>query len=336
MRDIYEYRDNFADYADVKSHLLWGNEEAVKCPEVSIIMPCFSHPDYLRESLSSALQQDFKGRYEIIVCDNNELNDTPTENQNVVEGFNDSRVLYYRNEKNIGMSGNWNRLIELAHATFVVYLHDDDKLLPTALSTLMEVQKAYDADGVNAAFNKIDAQGKVLSESKYVPKTKLGILKSHKIIKSSVVDLFLGRNGGFGCGCLFRKKCLLEIGGFSPEFYPSADYALNSVMATKYNVYFSKTPTFCYRIAENESLSVYDKFAELDKHFRRCMRTYIHLPNFVLDRMILAMYRTSKISFKVIWGKADKSLLDNQRKDDLLILNIAHKFRLLMSDYRLF
>lgn len=97
-------------------------------------------------------------------------------------------------------------MIELAHAPFVVYLHDDDLLLPTALTTLMSVQKKYNADGVNASFNRIGADGNILSETKYVPSIKLGILKSQKILKSSVIDLFLGRNGGFGCGCLFRKN----------------------------------------------------------------------------------------------------------------------------------
>lgn len=336
MRDIYEYRNNFADYADVKSHLLWGDEKAVGNPDVSIIMPCYSHPDYLKVSLDSALRQDYKGRYEIIVCDNNELNSTPTENQKVIEEFNDQRVLYYRNEKNVGMFGNWNRLAELARAPFVVYLHDDDMLLPTALTTLMTIQKTYDADGVNAAFNTIDAKGDIVNESKFEPKTKFGVLKLRKTLKSSVKDSFLGRNGGFGCGCLFRKRCLMEIGGFSPEFYPSADYALNAVMATRYNVYFSKEPTFCYRVAVNESLSVYKQFAEVDKHFRGCMRKYIHLPNVILDRAILAMYRTSKIDFEVDWGKADKSLLQQKRKDDMRILGVIHRFRHLKADYKIF
>lgn len=336
MRDIYEYRDNFSDYKNVKSCLLWGDEKSVNCPEVSIVMPCFKRPDYLRESLGSALEQDFKGNYEIIICDNNDLNDTPTGNQSVVEEFNDDRVLYYRNETNIGMLGNWNRLVELAHAPFIVYLHDDDKLLPTALSTLTSIQKKYAADGVNATFNKIDADGNLLSEVKFCSSKKRGILTPKKITKSSVYDLFLGRNGGFGCGCLFRKQCLLEIGGFSQEFYPSADYALNAVMATKYNVYFSKLPTFCYRIAENESLSVYVQFAEADKHFRQCMKRYMKLPNALLNRIILAMYRTSKIQFKVMWGKADKSLLSTQRTDDVRIVALAHKLRALIADYTIF
>ena len=94
MRDIYEYRDNFADYRDVKSILLWGDTNAIQNPEVSIIMPCFSHPEYLKISLNSAINQNFKGIYEIIICDNNELNDTPTGNQKIVEEFANSKILY--------------------------------------------------------------------------------------------------------------------------------------------------------------------------------------------------------------------------------------------------
>ena len=56
MRNIYEYRDNFADYRDVKSILLWGDTNAIQNPEVSIIMPCFSHPDCLKTSLNSAIK----------------------------------------------------------------------------------------------------------------------------------------------------------------------------------------------------------------------------------------------------------------------------------------
>lgn len=104
-------------------------------------MPVFNHPDYFRKSLSSAINQDYTDDYEIIVVDNNDQTDGPTSNQVIVEEFRNPKVLYYKNEKNIGMFGNWNRGIELARASFVTYCHDDDMLLPSALSRLMELQK---------------------------------------------------------------------------------------------------------------------------------------------------------------------------------------------------
>ena len=156
MRDILEIKDNFSIYKGIKSSLLWGNPSYCKKPKVSIIMPVFNHPDYFRKSLSSAINQDYTDDYEIIVVDNNDQTDGPTSNQVIVEEFRNPKVLYYKNEKNIGMFGNWNRGIELARAPFVTYCHDDDMLLPSALSRLMELQKKTGDKAIFSAYNKMD------------------------------------------------------------------------------------------------------------------------------------------------------------------------------------
>ena len=98
MRDILEIKDNFSLYKGIKSNLLWGNLNYCKSPKVSIIMPVFNHPDYFRKSLSSAINQDYTGDYEIIVIDNNDQTDGPTSNQLIVEEFKSPKVLYYKNE----------------------------------------------------------------------------------------------------------------------------------------------------------------------------------------------------------------------------------------------
>lgn len=325
MRNIFEYCNNYRKYSKTKSILLWGKPELVKEPDVSILIPCFSHPDYLLTSLKSAIEQDYDGSFEIIISDNNDLDGKKNGNQEIVESINDKRVLYYRNEHNIGMLGNWNRLVELARAPFVVYLHDDDLLLPNCLTTLMSVKNKYNADGVNACFCKADKNGLVTNKVEFVKTKKFGLNTSWEVDKSSSFDLFMGQKGGFGCGCLYRKQCLKDIGGFSEEFYPSADYALNAVMATKYNVYFSYVPTFIYRIAENESLSVYNQFKDVDKHFRECLREYIKIPNWILNRIILAQYRHSALLFRVFWGKEPKEILNEDKFMDKIILRFINK-----------
>jgi len=335
MRDIFEYRDNFADYRDIKSVKLWGNLDFCKNPDVSIIMPCYSHPDYFKQSLQSAINQDYKGTYEIIIADNNELTNTPTENQKIVEEFNDPRVIYYRNVKNIGMFGNWNRLAELARAPFVVYLHDDDMLLPSSLTTLTVLQKRYNADGVNGAHVTIDALGNVEESRKRHSNRKLLILKQKKGIHANLFDMFLGRSGGTGCGCLFRKDAFLKIGGFSPEFYPSADYALNANMAYRFKLISTFEKTFFYRVAENESLSVYEQFVDLDKHFRKCMSPHIKLPRFILNMLINTMYRVYKIKYSVLLGKKGKSELKKIKGKDKILLKTVLIPRHLIKDYRL-
>ena len=321
---ILEIKDNFSIYKGIKSSLLWGNPSYCKKPKVSIIMPVFNHPDYFRKSLSSAINQDYTDDYEIIVVDNNDQTDGPTSNQVIVEEFRNPKVLYYKNEKNIGMFGNWNRGIELARASFVTYCHDDDMLLPSALSRLMELQKKTGDKAIFSAYNKMDDKETIFSSGEYISKRKWGMLVSCDYYPYTLFNQFIS-SAGFGVGCLFSRKCLLEIGGYDSEFYPSSDYAMQAHYTFRYGSVYNCIPTFNYRVAENESLTVYDKFAEVDRHFRDCMKKHIGLPNFVLNRIIKANYNISKIKFAILWGKKYALLANRIRLSDRLIMSIVNK-----------
>lgn len=215
----------------------------------------------------------------------------------------------------------------MARAPFVTYCHDDDMLLPSALSRLMELQKETGDKAIFSAFNKMDDRETIFSLSEYFSKRKLGILVSCDCYPYTLFNQFIG-SAGFGVGCLFSKKCLLEIGGYDPEFYPASDYAMQAHYTFRYGSVYNCIPTFNYRVAENESLTVYDKFAEVDRHFRNCMKKHIGLPNFVLNRIIKANYNISKINFAIIWGKENISLHENVRFGDKLIMYIVYKLAL--------
>lgn len=320
MRDIFEYKDNFATYSNVKSQLKVGSYE--KCPEpvISVIMPVYKRPKYFKIALDSVLNQDFNSQYEIVVVDNNTDEGEINENQRIVLEANSDKILYYRNDKNIGMYGNWNRGIELSRANHITYCHDDDIFLPTALSTLYRINSGKSDKAVFASSNKIDVNGDFISRVA-IPQRKYGILKPRLKYAYSTFDVFID-SPGFGCGCLFSRKCMIEIGGYSEEFYPSADYALNAVYIVKFGAFYSKVPTFNYRIAENESLSVYQMFVDVDKHFRESMREHIALPNLILNRIILANYRTSKIRLAVVWGKKDRKEMKKEKISDKIIMKI--------------
>lgn len=320
MRDIFEYKDNFAKYATVRSELRVGYLDNCQNPIISVIMPVYKRPHYFKLALKSVLNQDFDGQYEIVVVDNNTDEGDVNENQRIVQEAKSEKILYYRNEKNIGMFGNWNRGIELSRGKYVTYCHDDDQLLPNALSTLLRANGGKSNRAVFASFNKIDQKGEYISKAS-LDRRKLGILKPRNKYKYSVFDVFL-HSPGYGCGCLFSKDKLIEIGGYSEDYYPSSDYALNAIYIVKNGAVFSQIPTFNYRIAENESLTVYDKFIEVDNHFRKGMKKYIHLPDALLDRIILANSRLSEIRFAIMWGKKDLSLRQKEKISDKIIMKI--------------
>ena len=121
------------------------------------------------------------------------------------------------------------------------------------------------------------------------------------------------------------KGDIYVVGGYDPEFYPASDYAMQAHYTFRYGSVYNCIPTFNYRVAENESLTVYDKFAEVDRHFRNCMKKHIGLPNFVLNRIVKANYNISKIKFAILWGKKDVSLTNKMRFDDKLIIIIVNR-----------
>jgi glycosyltransferase involved in cell wall biosynthesis len=322
MRDILNTKDNFILFTYIKSHLLYGDYNKCKNPTISVLMPVYQHPNYFKISLESVLQEDYQYEYEIVVVDNNDLAEDVNLNQKIVMESRAKNIFYYRNEKNIGMYGNWNRCIELARAPFVTYCHDDDVLLPNALSRLMDLQKKTKDKAIFSAFNKIDKDGNIISN--YIwKKRKLFFLKSRDCYNYTLFNQF-NSSAGFGVGCLFNRSNLIEIGGYDAEFYPSADYALQAHYTYRFGSVYNNIPTFNYRIAENTSLSVYNQFVEKDKHFRECMSKKLHYPKFILNRIIAARYNTSKIYFAVMWGKEDKSLYSSIRFSDKLILKIIN------------
>lgn len=101
-------------------------------PLVSVILPTYGRPDYLRLALASAVGQSYR-HLEIIVQDNA----SPVDPRPVVESFGDPRIVYFRNRENIGITGNVVTACAKAHGRYVAILGDDDLWQPDFIATLV-------------------------------------------------------------------------------------------------------------------------------------------------------------------------------------------------------
>lgn len=322
MKDIFEYKDNFSLNADIQSKLLLGNPDLNRNPKISIIIPTYKRPELLKSALESCLKQDFKEVYEILVVDNN---DDPEYNKNfeIVKSLNDPRILYYRNDKNLGMSGNWNRGIILSRGKNITFCHDDDQLLPYSLSLLNKLSEQNPGKAIFASHNTINEEGKIINKA-VIPSRLNKIFKPLNPFEYKKWDVFLC-SPGFGCGCLFNRKNMIELGGFNEEFYPSFDYAFNALYVFTFGGVYSLTPTFNYRIFANESMTAYKKFADVDRHFRACMAKRMNTPKWILNKLIDSKYNVSKVNFAINWGKESKELLKTVKVSDKVIDRISKR-----------
>lgn len=97
-------------------------------PTFSICLPAYNSANIIGETLQSVFTQTYQD-FEIVIVDDCSTDDT----EGAIRSFNDNRVRYFRNEKNLGIAGNLARCVELARGKYLYLLGNDDILSPIAL-----------------------------------------------------------------------------------------------------------------------------------------------------------------------------------------------------------
>ncbi|MBW4689570.1 MAG: glycosyltransferase [Komarekiella atlantica HA4396-MV6] len=126
-------------------------------PLVSVIIPTYNRPEYLKLAIASAVKQTYQN-IEIIVSDN-----CSRENpQAIIESFNDSRIKLWRQPQNIGMFANQQHGFKMAQGKYVASLHDDDIWNESFLAKLVPILEK-NSELVLAFCDQyiIDAHGKI-------------------------------------------------------------------------------------------------------------------------------------------------------------------------------
>lgn len=97
-------------------------------PLFTIAIPTFNRSCLLEGCIAAALAQTC-GDFEIVVSDNASTDDT----QAMLAGFTDSRLRVFRQVSNIGLAPNWNACLAHARGDYIVFVSDDDRILPKFL-----------------------------------------------------------------------------------------------------------------------------------------------------------------------------------------------------------
>jgi glycosyltransferase involved in cell wall biosynthesis len=189
---------------------------AKHCPLVTIAIPTYNRADgFLRQALATAVGQSYRN-IEIIVSDNCSIDDT----ESIVRSFHDSRIRYFRQDRNIGANNNFNFCLSQARGEFFLLLQDDDYIDADFLEACVSQMTLNPGRGIIRTGTRIiNGRGDVICES---PNMVEGL---------PTADFFLGWFSGktslYLCSTLFNTKRLVEIGGFrSPRNLFQDDMAI--------------------------------------------------------------------------------------------------------------
>jgi glycosyltransferase involved in cell wall biosynthesis len=108
-------------------------------PKVSVLIPTYNYAHFIGEAIESVLTQTFTD-FELIILD-----DASTDNTDdvVAQYLHDPRIQYYKNDKNLGLVGNWNKALDLATGEYIKILCADDKFRPTLLERFVAVMDEH-------------------------------------------------------------------------------------------------------------------------------------------------------------------------------------------------
>ncbi|MEM1242387.1 MAG: glycosyltransferase family 2 protein [Cyanobacteria bacterium P01_H01_bin.26] len=105
----------------------------LEMPLISVIIPTYNRPAYLKEAIASVVGQTYPN-LEIIVSDDGSDNSPKP----IVDSFQDSRLRLRRNPQNLGIGLNATHAFTEATGKYVASLNDDDRWDKTFLEKLVQ------------------------------------------------------------------------------------------------------------------------------------------------------------------------------------------------------
>ena len=207
----------------------------------SVLIPAYKNR-FLRDAISSVLNQQYQN-FELIIVD-----DCSQENlKATVDLFSDSRIRYYRNEKNCGavdVVDNWNNCLNHSSGNFVICMGDDDILLPNCLEEYIRLIEHYPGLAVYHAWTEIiDEESKVYDIQEHRP--------AFESAYSLAWHRFTCRYKQFIGDFCFNREDLLSEGGFFKLPLAWASDDITAVRAAlKAGVANTQVPCFQYRMSK--------------------------------------------------------------------------------------
>lgn len=207
-------------------------------PQVSVIIPTYRRPEFLRKAIASVLTQTFRD-FEVIVVDDASNDDT----SEVVRSITDTRIRYIPHETNKGGGATRNTGIRNAHGEYIAFLDDDDEWLPEKLELQIKVlaNSPPEVGGVYSGYQKIERTTGELIGS-HVP-TK----------KGNLANVLLDYNWvGSTSSVLLRKECVEKVGLFDESLPSLQDYDLWIRISRDFHFAFVSKPLVIYYIHNNK------------------------------------------------------------------------------------
>lgn len=208
-------------------------------PKVSVLLPVHNGSEHLRAAVESVLEQTFSD-FELLIVDDCSSDDSVS----IVEGYPDPRIRLVRNERNLGQVETLNRGLAAARGQYVARMDQDDVCLPARFERQVALLDAEPQVGVVASWmDFVDPSGRVLWKLRDVVDDYCAF----------VYLILVNRLPLAHPTVMFRRRLVLELGGYDPSVHLAEDQDLwRRIALAHQEARVVKEVLFRYRVHEGQ------------------------------------------------------------------------------------
>jgi glycosyltransferase involved in cell wall biosynthesis len=242
-------------------------------PIVTVICTCYNHEKYVRNALSSVINQSYK-HIELIIVDNASTDNSKSEIALFLIDY--PEIVFISNEENIGLPKSFNAAVKLSKGKYLIDLAADDTLDYERVKLQVAAFEKLDASYglLYSNIEEVDKNGKHLRYS-LTPTLSypsgdllLEILNKHFIPSPSTI---------------FKKSAFDEVGGYNENlFFEDFDFWVRC--AAKYCFYYLPINSGRKTIVENSFSSFFYSKAKSKNMLDSTLQTYKWASKKVLEK----------------------------------------------------
>lgn len=209
-------------------------------PKISVCIPTYNYARYIAQAIESVLNQRLTD-FELIVLDDCSKDDTE---EAVSRFLCDERVSFEKNERNLGLVGNWNKCLSAARGEYIKFVFADDMLAsPEALGLMAGV---LDSDPsvtlVASARHLIDSESRVIGVASHFPP---GFVAEGTDVINRCLKQYMNLIGEPSVVMFRRADCPM---GFDKRYHQLIDMKMWFELLEKGRFAFIAQPLACFRI----------------------------------------------------------------------------------------
>jgi glycosyltransferase involved in cell wall biosynthesis len=259
---------------------------------VSICIPTYNGEEFIEETLKSIIGQTYKN-IEIIIGDNASTDDTCE----IVEKYQkkDSRIKYYKNEINLGLFGNCNKLISMSKGEYVAIYHSDDVYDLKIIEKEVDVLDGNnDLLGVFTLYERINEYGEILKNTEYPIISNKEVTE---VFLDEYINIILEKGGSCFCcpTSMIRRHVYEKLNGYDGSLKYVGDQDMWGRILLNGSMGILNEKLISYRIHSDQLSTKY-----LDTQRKGMALPLKHIKSFITNNLLEENYKDKLLKAEAI------------------------------------